>query len=307
MDERWRHRLQGLRWIATLVFLLVAVARTDLRAVASRMTHLDGRFVALFLALSVPLYALMAWRWHFTARRLGLDLPYRRAVAEYYVSTLLNQVMPFGIAGDVVRTARHRGRLAQEGAGWGPPARAVVLERVSGLIALSLLVAASALLWTMRGQRAFSGPLVACAALVVLFGLAVAARRQSTTALATLSNDARRALVEGGALPFQLAVSMASVLLLVALFGCAGRAAGITLAVAPLIEVVPLVLAVTTIPWAFAGLGPREVATATLFSLLGLAREDGVATSVTFGVLSLLAAAPGVVILLLPGHGSKPS
>ena len=67
-----------------------------------------------------------------------------------------------------------------------------------------------------------------------------------------------------------------------------------------IVQVVPLVLFAMTVPWAFAGWGAREVSTAALFSLMGVDAAAGVAVSITFGLLSLAAAAPGVVVLCLP-------
>jgi glycosyltransferase 2 family protein len=86
------------------------------------------------------------------------------------------------------------------------------------------------------------------------------------------------------------------------MFACAGRAAGVAMSAFAVVQVVPLVLATTTFPWAFAGLGPRELATASLFAWIGLSAADGVAVSITFGALSLLASAPGVMVLLFPGR-----
>ncbi len=301
MSERTRPWLDVVRWLGALLFAALVYWRVDLRSLGARLTHLDARFVALFLALSVPLYLLCAWRWHFTAARLGAELPFRRALLEYYLSTLLNQIMPVGVAGDVVRAARHHRQLApaRSRAAWGPPASAVLLERLSGLVALGIFVLASGATWALRERRATL--LVASVSLVVLGLLAVLGRllRRSPRILRLVA-DVRRALFERGALRFQLSVSIAAVATLLAMFASAGRAAGVPMSPALVLQVVPLVLAATTFPWAFAGLGPREAATAALFALMGLTASDGVLVSITFGALSLVAAAPGALVLLLP-------
>jgi uncharacterized membrane protein YbhN (UPF0104 family) len=300
MGERARRWLARARWIATPVFVAVLLVRVDPRAVWSRLSHLEPRFVVFYLALSSLLYLLSAWRWQFTSARLGATLPFRRAYLDYYLSTLLNQVLPVGIAGDVVRAARHRERLG--GASWGPPARAVVLERFSGVVALALFVLGSSLVWLVRGNGAFlgvfAGALVLVLALPVLWFVTPYASRSPR--LQEIARDARAALLERGAPAFQLAVSTASVALLVLMFCCAGRAAGVALDPAAAMQVVPLVLAATTLPWAFAGWGAREACTAALFALMGLDAALGVAVSVTFGVLSLVAALPGLVVFFLP-------
>jgi uncharacterized membrane protein YbhN (UPF0104 family) len=295
MREGARRWLSVGRWLATPIFLVLVFWTVDVRSVGAKLAHLDGRFAGLFLALSVPLYLLCAWRWHFTAARLGARLPFRRAIVDYYLSTFLNQVLPIGIAGDVVRAARHGG------ASWGPPARAVILERFSGVMALAVFVLASAALWLVRGESAFVGVGLGAIVLFVPIALLLVPRVRRSP----LAAEVRAALLERGALGFQLGVSLAAVLLLALMFACAGRAAGVTLDPAGVVQVVPLVLAVTTIPWAFAGWGAREVSTGALFGLMGKGAADGVAVSVAFGVLSLAAAAPGAIVLFLP-RGKEP-
>ena len=293
MHERARRWLEMGRWLAPPLLVLLIVWRVDLPSVWAKLTHLEARFVVLFLVLSGPLYVLYAWRWHFTAARLGAGLPFRRAYLDYYLSTLLNQVLPLGIAGDVVRASRHRAPL-------GTASRAVILERFSGVAALALFVVASAATWLVRGRTAFVPAVASALFLLALAMLLASWRTRRLPFFDRIAADVRAALLDRGALPFQLAVSTASVALLLGMFACAGRAAGVALDAWALLEVVPLVLAATTIPWAFAGWGAREASTAALFGLMGKSAADGVAVSVTFGVLSLAAAAPGVVVLCLP-------
>ena len=297
--RRWLgvHAVRG-RWLLTPVFVAVILSRVEPRTVWARLSHLSPRFVVLYLLLSTLFYLLCAWRWHFTSARIGAALPFRRAYLDYYLSTLLNQVLPVGIAGDVLRAARHRDRLG--GASWGPPARAVVLERLSGVVALTLFVLGSSLVWLVQGNGSFISVFVGALVLMLPVLWLLTPRAHRSPRLQAISADARVALYERGALGFHLAISTAIVALLVLMFCCAGRAAGVALDPAAAMQVVPLVLATTTIPWAFAGWGAREASTAALFALMGKGAALGVAVSVTFGVLSLVAALPGVLVFLLP-------
>jgi len=103
MDERALRRLGRVaRVVAPPVFIALLLWRVEVRSIGAHLARLDVRFVGAFLAVSVLLYAVCAWRWSFTASRLGVALPLRRAVLDYYLSTLLNQVLPVGVAGDVV-------------------------------------------------------------------------------------------------------------------------------------------------------------------------------------------------------------
>ena len=296
MNDRTRRWLGIGRWLAMPVCVLAIFWLVDVRSVGAKLVHLQPRFIAAFLLLSLPLYLLSAWRWYFTAARVGAPLRFRRAFLDYYLSTLLNQVLPVGVAGDVVRTARQRVALGE----WGPAARAVILERFSGFVALALFVVASALVWLSRGRDSFM--LVGAVALLIVAGgaLLLSAGAARWSWLQKLARDGRAAYLERGALGFQLAISTAHVAVLIAMFACAARATGVALDVPAIVQVVPLVLFAMTVPWAFAGWGAREVSTAALFSLMGVDAAAGVAVSITFGLLSLAAAAPGVVVLCLP-------
>jgi uncharacterized membrane protein YbhN (UPF0104 family) len=297
------------RWLVPLLLIVLMVRVLDLSPVALRLNHLDARWVVLALSLTPLLYVLLALRWWFTAGRVGAPLSFRRAFAEYYVSTLLNQLLPVGVAGDVVRALRHHGRLRNSGGTTlGPAARAVVLERLSGLVGLALFVLLSAFSWLERGQRRLGPVVVAALAIVGLGALLVAFRARGEgngrdrLGLVRLASDGRAALVARGALAVQLALSCAAVVVLIVLFVCAARAAGAAVDLATAIAVVPLVLAATLLPFAFAGWGVREAVAATLYRLLGLDAVTGVAVSVAFGLITLVAASPGLVVLLLPSR-----
>jgi uncharacterized membrane protein YbhN (UPF0104 family) len=293
VDERARRRwLAAARWLATGAAVAGIVRFVDLRQVGARLERFDWRWGAAFVALTVPQYLVYAARWRFTASRLGVALRFRRALADYYLSTLLNQILPFGIAGDLVRIARHRE---------GPAARAIVLERFSGMCGLAPFLVASAIFWLVRGRGEFVP-----VALAVLGGIAVAlALAPRLGRRWNVGGEVRAALWERGALPVQLALSMTAVAILCGLFALAARSVGASLDLRAAIEVVPLVLAATTLPWAFGGWGAREAATAALYRLLGFDAATGVAVSVSFGLLSLVAAAPGLVVLALPSERAR--
>jgi uncharacterized membrane protein YbhN (UPF0104 family) len=296
MNEALRRVGRIARWVAPPLFLGVLFVRVDVRAVGSHLSSLDARFVVAFLCLSVLFYALCAWRWVFTASRLGVALSLRRAILEYYLSTLLNQVLPVGVAGDIARALRHRSHTTA----WAPPVLAVALERLSGVMGLALVVAASATLWLVHGERRFViGLAVVALVFTTLVALFLSLPSRFPRA-AKLVATARTTVLDGNALVVQLTTSVATVVLLLLMFASAAAAIGVRLDASTTVRVVPMVLAVTTIPWAFGGWGARELSVATLFRLAGLDPAAGVAVSVTFGILSLTAATPGSVVLFLP-------
>jgi uncharacterized membrane protein YbhN (UPF0104 family) len=263
--------------------------------------ELELGWILLALALSIPVIGASALRWSFTTRRLGAAISFRHALAEYYLSTLLNQLLPLALAGDLTRLSRHGRHLAQGTEGYGRALRGVLFDRISGQLALLLVVLASAPAWIYVLDV---GHVVTVAlAFALTLGAAlflVRARPDSGLGLRVRLwlKEASQALVERGALTVQLACSVGVVLGCLAMFYCAARASGVSLSPLSFARVGPLVLAATSLPVAFAGWGIREAATAALFASLALDPARGVAISVVYGVINLVASLPGFVVWL---------
>jgi uncharacterized membrane protein YbhN (UPF0104 family) len=296
---------QLLRLAGTAALLAATAWFVDPRAVLDRLRALDARWLAAALALAGPMYLMLAARWWLTSRRIGAPLSFSRALADYLLSSVLNQTLPVGVAGDAVRAVRHGRRLRAAGVdgGVGRAIRSIVLERVSGLavLAASLATAAATLVGAHPRLAAVAlGEAVIIAAVVALVwragGRAPVAGRGG--AVARLGDDARRGLF--AAAPAQLALSTGILASLVAMFYCAGRATGLALDAGAVAQVTPLILAASLLPLAFAGWGVREAITAAIYGALGLDPVSGAAAAVTFGLLSLVASAPGLIVWLVP-------
>jgi uncharacterized protein (TIRG00374 family) len=286
------------RWPLGIALIAMTAWLVDPQAMLLRLRGADAGWIAAALALSLPSTLLMAWRWHFTAQRIGARIGMGAAVREYYVSLLVNQIVPGGVAGDFARVVRQ----APLKSSLGPVARSVVLERMVGQLALWLVVSCSAIYWGALGlANAVFVVLAGVGALVV--GLVVwmrsqrfakaRARSRVAGALDRFVHDARLA-VFGPAAGVQLVASVVIVLVLIATFYCCARAVGVPMTASGAMLVVPWVLAATTIPLTVGGWGVREATAAGVFELVGLSPAAGTAASVAFGVVSLVAALPGV-------------
>lgn len=299
---------RALQVAGTLALLGGTALLVDPAAIAARLVALDVAWLLAALACAVPMYLAMAARWWLTARRLDAPVGAGRALAEYQLSTFLNQALPLGIAGDALRALRHGRRLRAAGMadGLGRAIRVVVLERLAGLAALGVVVAVAAV--SLLGTSPLLAAVAGAEAVVVALGLGflIGLRgRRPDSQRARLAADARRAFAGGGALSLQLALSLIAVGSLVAMFHCAGRAAGAPLTVARSIQIVPIVLAASTLPLAFGGWGVREAITAALYAALGVAPALGAAVAVTFGAVALVASAPGLLVALVPNVGPR--
>lgn len=291
-------RAMGRLLVSTMLLGLIAWV-LDVGEVLTRLSTLNVRWIAAALGLSVLQILLLAWRWRFTAGRLGIELPMRAAVREYYLGVFLNQLLPGGVSGDVSRAWRH----ARTPAPTGPAVRAVILERATAQVIMSTIALVSLfslLAWSPSRQTVV---LLATAA-VAAAGLTRLGRRAAPDSLAGRTwADTREAVLVGTALPIQVVSGLAATLSYITLFLMAAWAIGVPTETAVLLPLVAPVLMTMLIPITIAGWGVREGAAAALWGLVGLTPEDGVAISVAYGLLVLVSSAPGALVLttMVPG------
>lgn len=289
-----------LRWTVSLAVLGLLWWSLDSRAIVAQVSRISPGWLAAALAVTVIQTLLSAWRWRFTARRLGLGLSRSRALADYYLGAFANQVLPGGMLGDALRAHRHARRSRSAGPAW----RAVIIERASGQtvvaagsvgVLLLLPVWRDALAGAWAG-KAGAGMLAGLA--VVLVALPVAAARRWPRHWQALRKDIHQALLARGALPRQLAASMAIVFTYALVFALAGRGIGVELGFGHLLAVALPILLAMLIPFSVAGWGFREAAAASVWLALGLPAEAGVAVAMTYGAINLAASLPGALVLV---------
>jgi glycosyltransferase 2 family protein len=292
-------RQKGLLQLALSAGLLILLLwLLDAREIATHLARLDPWWALAAVTALVFQIMLLAWRWRFTALRLGLQMRYRHALREYYLGVFLNQLLPGGILGDVSRAWRHA-RLSARTRG---AVHAVVLERVAVQsmmvgIALASLAAIPALRPAMIAHWGWI-----TAATLLAIGLAVwllrAALPAIRTAIQEFRGDARRAFLP---LPVLLVQALTAIFVIAAnlvAYAAAARALGADIALATLLPLIAPVLLVMMLPISVAGWGVREGAAALLWTASGLAVAEGVAIAVAFGLLFLLAALPGAFGLI---------
>jgi len=306
-----------LRIGLTAAFLGGIVNLLGPREILGAVGALQPGWVAAALLLSLGQVALSAWRWRFTAGRLGLALPFPVALKEYYLATFLNQTLPGGVMGDVTRAWRHAAGPSALATtpppSLGASALAVVLERASGQGVMALAAVTSVICLPVAAPTHF--PWTVPSAAMTLAGASAAAvllrrrwRGQSRGLLPPggVGSSVHRALLARGVFPVQAATSAAVVLSYLATFLLAARAVGVETPWATLLPLAAPVLLAMLLPVTVAGWGVREGAAALLWGLVGLPPAQGVAVSMAYGLLVLLSSAPGAVILLLPGGRRVP-
>lgn len=268
------------------------------------LRRVDASSLLLALLVAVPTTAACAWRWGLVARGLGLRLTLRGALLSCYRSQFLNSTLPGGVLGDVHRALRHRRDVDPHRR--FRALRAVAWERgVGQVVQVVLTLAVLALSPSVLGLAPASlsavlagGVLLAAFLLVVARGrLDLGAVGADLRALASLRTWAGMVLASGLA-----------VLGHVATFVVAARTAGTTASLGVLLPLALLVLVAMAVPVNVAGWGPREGVAAWAFAAAGLGSAQGVAASVVYGVMALVASLPGALVLgadLVHGRGVR--
>ena len=118
--------------------------------------------------------------------------------------------------------------------------------------------------------------------------------------ISVVGADMRTAVLARRAWPGIVLTSSAVVAGHVAMFFVAARTAGLAVSFDRLLPLAMLTLVAMALPANIGGWGVREGAAAWAFGAAGLGAAQGLATATVFGVLVMVAALPGAVLLLAP-------
>ena len=292
----------ALRALVSLGLLGALALWLEPTEVIDRIQGVDPFWVAAALAIGTLQFVLSAERWRRTAARLEVPLGRREALASYYVAGFANQVLPGGVAGDAGRAWRHSRTSGRS----GPAVHAVVLERASGQFVVFIAVIV-VLLATPTGNCLLTSIDISGTVAPGLATLSLAAltagffiRRAGFMPgwLRALGHDTCRAVLARRAWPIQLALSLAVLATCCAMFVCAARMIGSEAPAGVLAALAPVVLLAMLLPISVGGWGVRETAAAGVWVALGWPAAEGVAISMAYGVLSLLASSPGALLAL---------
>ncbi len=77
------------RWLFTVLVIGFVIRSVDTSALWQELVRFSPSILVPALVLTVVQVLLSAWRWRYTAERLGLSLDYGVAVREYYLATFL--------------------------------------------------------------------------------------------------------------------------------------------------------------------------------------------------------------------------
>ncbi|OKK14126.1 hypothetical protein AMK33_04895 [Streptomyces sp. CB02400] len=281
-----------------VVILAVLLWRIDTGVLVEGLRRIDGPALLAGLGIGLVTTVFSAWRWALVARGIGIRLPLGAAVADYYRALFLNAALPGGVLGDVHRAVRH----GQSAGDMGRGVRAVVLERTAGQLALFAVGAVvlvsmpSPVLDEVRQAAPVVGlgVLGACAVVLAVRMNRAPGRGAGRGVFAGV----REGLLSRRNAPGVLVSSVVVLAGYVGMFVLAADVAGADASVAELLPLAVLALLAMGLPLNVGGWGPREGVTAWAFGAAGLGAGRGLTVAVVYGVLSLVASLPGVVVLV---------
>lgn len=250
------------------------------------------------LAIGALTTVCSAWRWSLVADGLGMHLPLRCAVGDYYRALFLNAALPGGVLGDVHRAMRHGKDVGDVSLA----VKAVVMERSAGQV---VLVTAGVTVLLLDPPTSHTAVRSACAAVaatlvvVLLAGTFLVRKGAFPWARRVRSwvSDARRGLLSRRHGPRILIASAVILAGHLATFVVAAQAVGSTVPLTRLVPLLLLALLAMGLPLNVGGWGPREGVMAWAFGAADLSPAQGLTIAVGYGMCVLVASLPGAAVL----------
>lgn len=293
--------MRALQVVVTVAILAVVWRMVGgLEANQSLMAAKSMWLIAAVLTLNVQT-VLSAIRWRITAGQLGLHLPVGTAIIEYYLSQMINQVLPGGVLGDASRAMRSRAQRGLVAA-----SQAVIFERIAGQIALftvmTVAVVTTALIPGNLEWPSWAAPIILLIILggcgtAIAFVLATKVANPMREKIGAMARMMGHALLGRRVILAQMTLSFATVLCNLAAFAFCARAVGVVLPPLIICALVPLILFTMLVPLTVMGWGLREGAAVAFLPLAGATASESLAASVAFGLTMLVASVPGLVVL----------
>jgi uncharacterized protein (TIRG00374 family) len=294
--------------LITYLLWLVDLERTIDLVVSS-----DAAWLLAALAIFVATTWGMSWRWQLLLASKGIHEPLGWLTKLYFVSYAAGQVLPTSVGGDAVRIVDHARRRPEAR---GEVAAAVVMERVIGAAATLVMVALGLAIAVGRygDIRVFVWVEIVAVAAVVLTGIVLFSRRLGDHLVERVFPLGRRLRVEGplsslyaalhgyrdrpAVLAAVLVATLAVQLPRFAAIWMCGRAVGVELSPVPYIVLGPLLFLVMLTPFTINGIGVREAFFVAFLARFDVSYDAAFATGFLFYVVTVVASAPGGVILI---------
>ena len=293
-----------IRILISFVLLVFLLRNLDSSQTVSLVQSIRWPWLFLTLAVITGGVYLSAWKWKLLASPLGFRSRYRAFVRWYFIGSYFNHFLPTSVGGDAARMA-----LLIRAEGSSPEAvSCVIVERLTGLVALLGIATVGSLLFTLPQQLGYLLPTYGI--LFVFLGIGIywlmrAPLIQEPETKTSSSIVYRlKHLVQvyqkpvgiyrnhGNVIGVTLSLSIVFQLMAVTVAYFIGQALELPLLWGTCLFCVPLGTLLTLLPISINGLGVRESAYVALFTATGLTDEQsfllGFGTSLSVMIVSMM-------------------
>jgi glycosyltransferase 2 family protein len=305
--------IRALRLVVSVGLLVLLVTKIDFQDLVPGNRSLPGTLAFLLagIALMTGSIVLAAWRWQKVLEAFEVTVPLRQLVSHYFAGQFVGNVLPSTVGGDVLRVSR----VARDVGARDTAFASVVIERLTGFVALPLLVLVGFLIRPdLFGESNAWIALTAAAGTVVILGVILFVAGHPSLAGRFKDHEnwmryigavhvgvdrLRRAPRDAGTV---LAAAVAYQLVVVASVYCAVHTIGLlTIPNGAVLAYVPAVAIVQVLPISVGGLGIREGLLALLFHPLGAETGQAVGVGLLWYALMLISSLPGAPAFAI-GH-----
>ncbi|HEU4726199.1 MAG TPA: lysylphosphatidylglycerol synthase transmembrane domain-containing protein [Candidatus Eisenbacteria bacterium] len=293
MTPRWRelfHRykvlLVGVKIALSIALFAYVVAKVSPGNVWAVVRRANPTYLAAAAALFVFSNLVGSWLWARLLRAQGVQIPYRKAAAYYFVGLFFNNFLPSNIGGDIARISD----ASKYATNVSSVFSATLMDRLIGVVAIALLAVLASFASLDRFHLyAIYGGIV----LIFLFSLAlflsvfhrgvlkafewpfrVLKLRKVEEAIGRLLDDLHGFRNEKAALRAAFLASTLVQISRIYVHYLVGVSLGVRLAAGYYFLFVPVLAALVSLPISMNGLGIREGASVVLFQMAGLTREQ---------------------------------
>lgn len=285
-----KNRLWLIRLIGIILFIVI-LTRIDLPSLSSSIAKAYLWYLALAIALNLPVVFLKSWRWHFLLKMQGTDYGLRRAFPAYLSSTYLGLATP-GRLGELGRVFYLTNDKKMS---FGGAFSSVLVDRLFDIYLLLLVGGYGFIAFSLLGVRMILSVIVLALLLVLpllllskgigkgLIGLAYQARLlgrfeekigySADQFYSGLDRLTKPSLI------FPLLITLAAYAIFFAQCYLLALSLNLPLSFLDIGIYMAVANMVTLIPVSIAGIGTRDATLIALFSLQGLSAESALSYS----------------------------
>jgi len=275
--------------VAALLFALLWW-QLDVATIATQLSHISLLVWGVALLLLVLGQCLSALRWYALCRSLSLRCTFAQCLRLYFIGMYISLFTPSIVGGDVIRAWM----LGQQ-AHWRTAAVSVLLERINGVCAITLIILLAAcftplpplMLWAI-----IAGSL----ALWLILILSVTTHHRLPAPWRNTIPEVPRALIIYW-WP-ALLLSLAFQCLIITCHLLLGMVAGLYLSIANYALMVCLVALLSALPVSLNGLGIREGGYVGFAVFFGASAEAAATMAILWLTLVYISALPGALLFL---------